>query len=99
MDEDNLQMKSTIVKGSPYIFNEFCDNTVAFLSGSSITEFFDGNGNKILTKKGDTLVTYHIGFETVDDENTKANNEGTYFELNAPAGTNSSNDCRRKLQD
>lgn len=87
MDEDNLQMKSTIVKGSPYIFNEFCDNTVAFLSGSSITEFFDGNGNKILTKKGDTLVTDHIGFETVDDENTKANNEGTYFELNAPAGT------------
>ena len=87
MDDDALQMKSTIVKGSPYIYNEFCDNTVAFLSGASITEFFDGNGNKILTNKGDTIVTDHIGFKSFDDENTKAKNEGSYFEVNVPAGT------------
>ena len=53
-------MKSTIVKGSPYIFNEFCNNTVAFISGSSIQEFYDGNGNTILGNKGDTITTDHI---------------------------------------
>lgn len=87
MDGDALQMKSTIVKGSPYIYNEFMDNTVAFISGSSITEFFDGNGNRILANKGDTVITDHIGFKSFDDENTKAKNEGSYFEINVPEGT------------
>ena len=48
-------MKSTVVKGSPYIFSEFCDNTTFFINSSSITEFFDGNGNSILAKKGTQL--------------------------------------------
>ena len=61
-DEDAVQMKSTIVKGSPYIFNEFCNNTVAFISGSSIQEFYDGNGNTILGNNGDTITTDHIAF-------------------------------------
>lgn len=87
MDDDGMQMKSTVVKGSPYIYSEFVNNTVAFLSGASITEFFDGNGNKILENKGDTIVTDHIGFVTVDEENTKAKNKGSYFEINVPEGT------------
>ncbi|WP_302626360.1 discoidin domain-containing protein [uncultured Eubacterium sp.] len=87
MDEDALQMKSTIVKGSPYIFNEFCDNTVAFISGQSITDIYDGNGNKILESKGDTITTDHIAFKSVDEENTKAGNDGSYFEVNVPQGT------------
>ena len=86
-DEDAVQMKSTIVKGSPYIFNEFCNNTVAFISGSSIQEFYDGKGNTILGNKGDTITTDHIAFKSFDKENTKAGNEGSYFEVNVPAGT------------
>ena len=78
-DEDAVQMKSTIVKGSPYIFNEFCNNTVAFISGSSIQEFYDGNGNTILGNKGDTITTDHIAFKSFDKENTKAGNEGSYL--------------------
>ena len=87
MDDNGLQMKSTIVKGSPYIYNEFENQTIAFLSGNSITEFFDGNGNKILENKGDTITTDHIGFVSIDEENTKAKNDGSYFELNVPKGT------------
>ena len=48
MDEDGLKMKSTVVKGLPYIFNEFNKDTVAYLSGESITEFFNGKGEQIL---------------------------------------------------
>lgn len=87
VDEDAVQMKSTIVKGSPYIFNEFCGNTVAFINGQSIEEFYDGNGNTILANKGDTITTDHIAFKSMDDENTKAGNTGSYFEVNVPAGT------------
>lgn len=87
MDDDGIQMKSTVVKGSPYIYNEFMNNRVAFISGASITEFFDGNGNKILANKGDSIVTDHIGFVSVDDENAKAKNNGSYFEVNVPVGT------------
>ena len=87
MDDNGLQMKSTVVKGSPYIYNEFMNNTVAFISGSSITEFFDGTGKQILANKGDTIVTDHIGFKSFDEENTKAKNDGSYFEVNVPAGT------------
>ena len=87
MDEDGLKMKSTVVKGSPYIFNEFNKDAVAYLSGESITEFFNGKGEQILAKKGDTVVTDHIGFKTYDAENEKAINKGTYYELNVPEGT------------
>ncbi len=87
MDDNGLQMKSTIVKGSPYIYNEFCDNTVAYISGSSITDVFDGNGNVVLTNKGDQLTTDHIGFKSFDEENTKAGNDGAYYCVNVPAGT------------
>ena len=87
MDDEAVQMKSTVVKGSPYIFNEFCNNTVAFISGKSIQEFYDGSKNVILAKEGDTFTTDHIAFKSMDDENTKAGNSGSYFEVNVPAGT------------
>jgi endoglucanase Acf2 len=87
VDGTAVQMKSTIVKGSPYIFNEFCDNTVVFISGQSIETFYDGSGNQILKNKGDTITTDHIAFKSMDDENTKAGNNGSYFEVNVPKGT------------
>lgn len=87
MDNSGMQMKSTVVKGSPYIFSEFCDNTTFFINSSSITEFFDGNGNSILAKEGDTITTDHIGFKSMDDENTKAKNDGSYYCMNVPEGT------------
>lgn len=87
MDENGIQMKSTIVKGSPYIFSEFCDNQVAFINGESITEVFDGDGNAILQTKGDEVKADHIGFVSVDEENSKAKNDGTYYCVNVPEGT------------
>ena len=87
MDNSGMQMKSTVVKGSPYIFSEFCDNTTFFINSSSITEFFDGNGNSILAKEGDIITTDHIGFKSMDDENTKAKNDGSYYCMNVPEGT------------
>lgn len=86
-DANGLQMKTTLTKGSPYIYNEFCNNTKAFLSSTSITEVFDANGNTILKKKGDTTTTDHIGFKSYDDENIKAKNDGIYYCVSVPEGT------------
>ena len=87
MDNKGVQMKTTFVKGSPYLFNEFCGNTTAYLNSSTITEIFDGNGNTILKNAGDEIVTDHIGFKSFDDENTKAENDGAYYCINVPEGT------------
>ncbi len=87
MDDNGLQMKTTLVKGSPYFFNDFCDNKVVFISGVSITEFYDKDGNVILGNKGDVVTTDHIAFKSMDEENTKAKNEGSYYCVNVPEGT------------
>lgn len=86
-DEDGLKMKSTFVKGSPYIFTEYKENQIVFINSSSIKEVFDGNGNTILSKAGETVVTDHLGFQSVDEENTRAKNDGSYFAVNVPEGT------------
>lgn len=87
MDDNGLQMKTTLVKGSPYIYNEFCDNTTVFISSTTITELYDGNGNTILANIGDTITTDHIAFKSYDEENTKAGNDGAYYCINVPEGT------------
>lgn len=86
-DEEGLKMKSTFVKGSPYIFTEYKENQTVFINSSSIKEVFDGNGNTILSKAGETVVTDHIGFKSVDEENEKAGNDGSYFAVTVPEGT------------
>ncbi len=91
MDNKAMQMKTTYVKGSPYIYNEFCDNEIAFINSSTITEFYDGNGNPILTKAGETVVTDHIGFTSLDEENAKSftttDDNGINYCVTVPEGT------------
>ncbi len=86
-DEDGLKMKSTFVKGSPYIFTEYEGNDTVFINSSSIEEIFDDDGNAILKNAGDSVTTDHIGFVSVDEENTRAKNDGSYFAVSAPQGT------------
>ena len=85
-DDDGLKMKSTFVKGSPYVFSEFSEDTV-YLSSTSIAELFDEDGNEILSNVGDSVTTDHIGFTSVDKENTRAGNDGSNFVVCAPEGT------------
>lgn len=86
-DDDGLKMKSTMVKGSPYIFNEFKQDDSVLLSSTSITKFYDGSGNQILTNAGDSTTTDHIGFTSVDSENERAGNSGSEFMIAAPENT------------
>ncbi len=63
-DDDTAKMKTTFVKGAPYIFNEFGDDCTPyiFLNGISTRIFDDGN-NSILISDNDSIFTDHVGLE------------------------------------
>ncbi len=63
-DDSTPKLKSTLVKGSPYVYNTFSDPNSAEIFSQSITGFFDDNNNAILKNDGDSLTTDHIGIET-----------------------------------
>ncbi|WP_379131860.1 discoidin domain-containing protein [Paenibacillus sp. sgz500958] len=57
------KMKTTFIKGSPYLFSTFSDPTSPELYLPATTRFFDDNNNTILTTDGATLTADHIGIE------------------------------------
>ena len=87
-DDSHMAMKSTFVKGSPYIFTEYGDTETIYISSSNITSIFDGNGNEILTKNLTTLKTDHIGLEITDSDNkTRTKTAKSYYTLSVPENT------------
>lgn len=86
-DDEGLKMKSTLVKGSPYIFSEFYEDDTVLLSSSSIFDIRNKNGNDILENAGDTYSGDHIVIHTQDEENFRAENGESDFLLCAPENT------------
>ena len=87
-DDSHLAMKSTFVKGSPYIFTEYGDTETIYISSSNITSIFDGNGNEMLTNNLATLKTDHIGLEITDSDNkAKTKTSKSYYALSVPENT------------
>ena len=87
-DDSHVAMKSTHVKGSPYIYTEYGDTQTAFISSSSITSVFDGNGNEILKNNLDSLKADHIGLEITDSDNkAKTKTSKSYYCLTVPENT------------
>lgn len=86
-DDEGLKMKSTLVKGSPYIFSEFYEDDTVLLSSSSIFKIDNKNGQRVLENAGDTYSGDHIVIHTQDDENFRAENGESDFLLCAPENT------------
>ncbi|MWC30984.1 hypothetical protein GON22_23115 [Paenibacillus sp. MMS18-CY102] len=86
-DDNTFKMKTTMVKGSPYLFNEFSDPSSPFLvlNGTS-TRFFDDSNNTLLAAEGSTVTADHIGVE-IANVDTGGNNKVRSYGLFAPAGT------------
>jgi len=86
-DDNSFKMKSTIVKGSPYLFNEFTDPASPYLAlNGTATRFFDDNNATILGGEGATVTADHIGVE-VTNVDSGGNNRVRSYGLFAPAGT------------
>ena len=87
-DDSHMAMKSTFVKGSPYIFTEYGDTETIYISSPSITSIFDGSGNEILTNNLATLKADHIGLEITDSDNkAKTKTSKSYYTLSVPENT------------
>ncbi|HEY1017137.1 MAG TPA: discoidin domain-containing protein [Herpetosiphonaceae bacterium] len=87
-DSATPKMKTTFVKGSPYLFNTFSDPSSPELYSPYITRFFDDNNNPILAADGASITADHIGIEVTNRTGapapeTRVRSYGVF----APAGT------------
>ncbi|MBW4082279.1 discoidin domain-containing protein [Paenibacillus sp. S150] len=86
-DDSTYKMKTTLVKGSPYFYNEFTDPSSPFLvlNGSS-TRFFNDSNGTILAADGASVTADHIGVEVVNTD-SGGNSRTRSYGLFAPAGS------------
>jgi len=87
-DNDTEKMKTTFVKGSPYLYSEFSDTTTPEISFPASTRFFEDNGNQVLAGEGTTLTADHIGFSVTNvDGSPQANKVTRHYGVFAPQGS------------
>lgn len=87
-DNDSEKMKSTFVKGSPYVYSEFSDPNSVEIYSTAVDRLFDDNGNAILENSGDEISADHIGIEIKNTAGDQNNDVITrYYGIFAPEGT------------
>lgn len=90
-DDDTDKMRSTLIQGSPFVYNTFADPSSADITVCNLQRIYDGNGNEILKKDGDRIVTDHIGIENTNKSKSEESgddiNQTHYYGVFAPRGT------------
>ncbi|MGV2884259.1 discoidin domain-containing protein [Paenibacillus taichungensis] len=87
-DDASAKMKTTFVKGSPYVFMEFNNPNTAEIFSSLITKVVNGNGETVLQSDGDTFTGDHIGIQLENQSGDPAGEkEERYYGIFAPEGT------------
>lgn len=87
-DDDTEKMKTTFIKGSPYVFTEFSNPSSPEIYSTAITRIFDDNGQEILANDGESISADHIGIEITNADG--APNQKTitrYYGVFAPKGS------------
>ena len=86
-DDDTAKMSSTLVQGSPFIYNTFTTPEVQ-LTSYNIARLFDAGGNAILANDFDTYQGDHIGIELATPDNAPTPQTKTrWYGVFAPAGS------------
>lgn len=63
-DDDTDKMKSTMLKGSPYVYTTFTDPNAVELNINNLVKFFDKNGKEIITTDGVATTIDHFAVES-----------------------------------
>ncbi|WEK55864.1 MAG: discoidin domain-containing protein [Candidatus Cohnella colombiensis] len=89
LSDNNVdKMKTTFVKGSPYLYSLFNDATTPEIYLPATTRFFDDNNNTILTTDGATFTGDHIGIEIINSDGAPTPSMVTRsYGVFAPPGT------------
>jgi endoglucanase Acf2 len=87
-DNSTEKMKTTFVKGSPYIFSQFSDPNSAEIYSTAITRIFNDSNQAILSNNGDVITADHIGIEITNSNGAPTPSTiKRYYGVFAPAGT------------
>ncbi|HEV7815003.1 MAG TPA: discoidin domain-containing protein [Janthinobacterium sp.] len=87
-DDNTAKMTTTLVQGSPYIFNTFANPDKVQITAYGATRFFDDGGNPILTADFQSYTGDHIGIEIATTNNAPAPQAVTrWYGIYAPAGS------------
>ncbi|MDD7793351.1 discoidin domain-containing protein [Clostridium sp. 'White wine YQ'] len=87
-DDSTAKMKSTLIKGSPYVYNTFSDPNSVEVSSPSIVGLFDDNNNAILANDGDSITGDHVGIEVTNTNTAPESKKITHdYGIFAPAGS------------
>jgi len=82
------KMKTTFVKGSPYLFNEFSDPNSAELYFPASVRFFNDANGTILAADGASVAGDHIGFTVTNTDGAPTPATVTrHYGIFAPPGT------------
>ncbi|WP_339311430.1 discoidin domain-containing protein [Paenibacillus sp. FSL M7-0896] len=82
------KLKTTFVKGSPYLYSQFSDPSSPEVYLPAGARFFDGSNNTILAADGATVTADHIGIAVTNSNGAPTPEMVTrHYGLYAPAGT------------
>ncbi|RED56622.1 discoidin domain-containing protein [Cohnella lupini] len=87
-DDDTAKMRTTFVKGSPFLYNIYENPDAVILQSPAMTRLFDDNNNPVLLNDGDIYTADHIGLEVTNKD--KAPTPQTFvrhYGIFAPEGT------------
>jgi len=87
-DDETEKMKTTFVKGSPYLYNTFENPDAVVLRTANLTRIYDESGRTIELQDGDVVTADHLGLEITNTDRapvpeTFERNYGVF----APPGT------------
>lgn len=88
-DDETEKIKSTIIKGSPYVYNTFADPSSAEIVISDLVKFFDENGELNL-EDGQTVVRDRLGIEVHNESESPEDedrNQYHFYGVYMPSGT------------
>ncbi|MFF2480539.1 discoidin domain-containing protein [Paenibacillus sp. NPDC058071] len=87
-DDTADKMKTTIVKGSPYVYTTFSDPSSAEIYSPLITGIYDGSGASVLTTDGESVTADHLRVTVSNtDGRPNATPETRQYGIFAPPGT------------
>ena len=66
-DNDTPKMRSTMTKGSPFIYTTFSDPNAVELNVNNLVKFMDKNGNEIITQDGVAVNIDHFAVESKNE--------------------------------
>ncbi|MCM3629784.1 discoidin domain-containing protein [Paenibacillus glycanilyticus] len=67
-DDDTSKMRTTFVKGSPFLYNAYENPDAVTLQSPAMTRLFDDNNNPVLVNDGDVYTADHIGLEVTNKD-------------------------------